>query len=358
MPFKTRYGSHYHMEEGCHGATIPCGTNGLEPCSDCCGGEADGCEAGGGASAVWWSEGEPQPEGVASVDGQAASPSADIIDRVRSWEESAPALMAPRPAPEPPRKRIPAFRQAWEKIERACAEAARDSIARKRGTRPQSEEERFMSGCLMQAKVHGKSDMGFARRIAECSTVSVAWPAGAERLPHRPMGAELEVVDVSRNGTYPVRSASVVGYSLAEAPSDMRRRGLMGIACRTEVLCSQGRIGGTQYEGVSSFLWGYGNVRPRISLVPLSEGEWGHAVEICEAYARGGDDSTRDGDGVGARDGEMEVVGRRTSESAGCRRIREMFGNGGDTRMFEADSFVLTPDEWDGAKRVLSGRRP
>lgn len=39
MPYKTQYGSHYHMQEGCHGATIPCGTEGLTPCADCCGGE-------------------------------------------------------------------------------------------------------------------------------------------------------------------------------------------------------------------------------------------------------------------------------------------------------------------------------
>ena len=42
MPYKTRYGKHYHMEEGCHGATIPCGTNGLSPCSDCCGTKGGG----------------------------------------------------------------------------------------------------------------------------------------------------------------------------------------------------------------------------------------------------------------------------------------------------------------------------
>lgn len=46
MPFKTPYGSHYHMTEGCHGATIPCGTEGLSPCSDCCG------DGGGHASAT------------------------------------------------------------------------------------------------------------------------------------------------------------------------------------------------------------------------------------------------------------------------------------------------------------------
>lgn len=38
MPWKTKSGSHYHMKEGCHRATIQCGTEGLTPCSDCCGG--------------------------------------------------------------------------------------------------------------------------------------------------------------------------------------------------------------------------------------------------------------------------------------------------------------------------------
>lgn len=38
MPYKTRYGSHYHMTLGCHGADIPCDAGGLVPCSDCCGG--------------------------------------------------------------------------------------------------------------------------------------------------------------------------------------------------------------------------------------------------------------------------------------------------------------------------------
>lgn len=36
MPYKTEYGTHYHKTLGCHGATIPCNTAGLTPCSDCC----------------------------------------------------------------------------------------------------------------------------------------------------------------------------------------------------------------------------------------------------------------------------------------------------------------------------------
>lgn len=50
MPFKTQYGSHYHMTLGCHGATIPCDTAGLEPCSDCCGQAGGGAPSGQGAS--------------------------------------------------------------------------------------------------------------------------------------------------------------------------------------------------------------------------------------------------------------------------------------------------------------------
>ena len=38
MPYRTQFGSHYHEIYGCHGATIPCDTKGLEPCSDCCAG--------------------------------------------------------------------------------------------------------------------------------------------------------------------------------------------------------------------------------------------------------------------------------------------------------------------------------
>ena len=56
MPFRTPYGNHYHTTYGCHGATEACGTEGLSPCSDCCG------RAGAGASA----RGEISP-GIAGV---------------------------------------------------------------------------------------------------------------------------------------------------------------------------------------------------------------------------------------------------------------------------------------------------
>lgn len=36
MPYRTEHGKHYHERFNCHGATIPCGTTNLCPCSDCC----------------------------------------------------------------------------------------------------------------------------------------------------------------------------------------------------------------------------------------------------------------------------------------------------------------------------------
>lgn len=35
MAYKTEKGTHYHLKYGCHGATVLCGTQGLEPCLDC-----------------------------------------------------------------------------------------------------------------------------------------------------------------------------------------------------------------------------------------------------------------------------------------------------------------------------------
>lgn len=53
MPYKTEHGSHYHETWGCHGATIPCGTEGLTPCSDCCGTTTDaGGKSGDGSAGV------------------------------------------------------------------------------------------------------------------------------------------------------------------------------------------------------------------------------------------------------------------------------------------------------------------
>ena len=48
MPYKTPSGDHYHMTYGCHGATIPCDTKGLAPCSDCCGKDGGAGSPGAG----------------------------------------------------------------------------------------------------------------------------------------------------------------------------------------------------------------------------------------------------------------------------------------------------------------------
>lgn len=50
MPFKTRCGSHYHTTYGCHRAMEPCSTEGLEPCTDCCGRAGAAAKAGGAIS--------------------------------------------------------------------------------------------------------------------------------------------------------------------------------------------------------------------------------------------------------------------------------------------------------------------
>ena len=48
MPYKTKYGTHYHMTEGCCGATEPCGsTDGLSPCSRCCDTGQGGADSSG-----------------------------------------------------------------------------------------------------------------------------------------------------------------------------------------------------------------------------------------------------------------------------------------------------------------------
>lgn len=55
MPFRTRYGTHYHESQGCPAIagkeTESCGTDGLEPCSLCCGEGRGGAGAGAAGSA-------------------------------------------------------------------------------------------------------------------------------------------------------------------------------------------------------------------------------------------------------------------------------------------------------------------
>lgn len=86
MPFKTPYGSHYHMTEGCHGATISCGTEGLTPCSDCCkagtqAGAASGKEAVASAPSA---PAEPEPtNGPAIFTREFTTPESDGVYAIR-----------------------------------------------------------------------------------------------------------------------------------------------------------------------------------------------------------------------------------------------------------------------------------
>lgn len=67
MPFKTQYGSHYHMTYGCHGATIPCDTKGLTPCSDCCGG-SHGTTGGGTTPGSPMAAGSGSPQATRRIE--------------------------------------------------------------------------------------------------------------------------------------------------------------------------------------------------------------------------------------------------------------------------------------------------
>ena len=75
MPYKTRYGKHYHMEEGCHGATIPCDTGGLSPCSDCCGTKGGGGTVPQGGDAGGTTGGNSDGAAAYAVPAKPAKPS-------------------------------------------------------------------------------------------------------------------------------------------------------------------------------------------------------------------------------------------------------------------------------------------
>jgi len=97
------------MTEGCHGATIPCDTNGLTPCSDCCGRcgtDVSATDADGTGGATWHSdEGMSKHEGracirkateVASVGmGNGAMPSFSGSDVAQALSESGIATGMP-----------------------------------------------------------------------------------------------------------------------------------------------------------------------------------------------------------------------------------------------------------------------
>lgn len=84
MPYKTEHGSHYHLRDGCCGATIPCGTEGLTPCSICVTqghGGAPSAETGGSSG-----HGGAEPYRGGDAYGS-ATPSALLRDRLESFME-------------------------------------------------------------------------------------------------------------------------------------------------------------------------------------------------------------------------------------------------------------------------------
>lgn len=184
-------------------------------------------------------------------------------------------------------------------------------------------------------------------------------------LPARPMGASLEKVDIQTGDYFPTRAATVTGYSLVEAPPELRRRGIRGIACRMGLRCDRGRLGlSGGYEGIDNFLYGYRDAEPTTTLVPLSREAWERAKAMCDAYeAEGGPEfSSRPSDLVGdviARDeeyGEERIIEGEVSETPGCDAIRELFDAAAEeagTRVASYDSFELRPRDWERVRRQL-----
>jgi len=205
-------------------------------------------------------------------------------------------------------------------------------------------------------------DMGFAQDLAESSTVIVRWASGSVPVSHRPMGVRLDLRDVSNDGHYPERTATVTSYSLLEPTPEMRRQGILGIGCKSELRCEHGRIGGTRYPGIDGFLHSYPDTSARVSLVPLSKEEWRRATGLCDEYESDKEKTVteRAGDGVGATEGHRETVGRKVSDTAGydaAAESLERIFESRDERTAEFDSFEVISSEWNEACRKMTGRR-
>lgn len=367
MPYKTEYGSHYHMTYGCHGATIACDAAGLSPCSDCCG------SGGGGAGNTQTGDDTGFAEGTASGvmadsssdglpvesyggdDAGGASDSRDgsvvgVIGRLRAWASRHANPVGSRHLP--PSQRMTDLRERWDGIEQACDEAMREVAAQRFSQRPSPAEAKELSTHLMRPRTGDVVDIGFSRKLAESATIIVQWADNSRPLPHRPMGCQVDIRDVSDDGMHPTRSATVTAYSLLEAPPDMRRRGFPGIACRTEFLCGKGRIRDIRYRGIESPIWAYGETESHVSLVPLSEEEWRRATAICDSYGHDGGDATdgRIGDDVGELAGRGELLGRKVSGTAGYDEANGMFRQACESRegrTVELDSFEVVSSQWN-----------
>lgn len=99
MPYyRTMYGTHYHMEYGCHGATIACDTNGLSPCSDCCG-QGETITLGGSTPS--------QASEDAFVAG--GTPTPDLAGSASPFEEEYAPLTEPAFVPGSPSPFVPAI---------------------------------------------------------------------------------------------------------------------------------------------------------------------------------------------------------------------------------------------------------
>lgn len=98
MPYKTPYGDHYHLRIGCNGAFIPCGTNGLRPCSVCCGTGSRQAQPGDASGTGIGGEAPGRRPAEAQVTGQAGADLATRYAEIRkrfSEQVQTPTIPAP-----------------------------------------------------------------------------------------------------------------------------------------------------------------------------------------------------------------------------------------------------------------------
>ena len=104
MPYKTRYGSHYHETYGCCGATDPCGsTDGLAPCSICCGGGSDGDGDGNGGGGFPGGGGSPSNSGLTEEQARGFEALVEAprqAEGKKEKEEGEEGPLRPKPGPQ------------------------------------------------------------------------------------------------------------------------------------------------------------------------------------------------------------------------------------------------------------------